>query len=287
MPVIAMKMFDKTIQRALLAAALAACAVAARGDSVNLVGGGNLIWNIDANPTASPSVTFQIQNTAASSNRIFNGYDLGLQVTLLGGSGQIASGSVSNPASNSIVPAWYFSTPVGGADLSSNSVYNLAYDDALDFPVPDTPTNLVTVNFRPGANPPAPGSSFQILSDDSLSDYVNHSGNSTPYANNATGNFVLDTITVTPEPSSLVLLGVAAGGFAIHYARRRRRGSHRTEPDSGQGRVPAERVGMRVAGPLVGGESASADPAILLLPYQSRSLPAADSEEPMICRKAA
>lgn len=46
--------------------------------------------------------------------------------------------------------------------------------------------------------------------------------NGTPYANDSSTDLVLGTITVTgvPEPSAMMLLGVAAVGFAITRTRR-------------------------------------------------------------------
>ena len=73
----------------------------------------------------------------------------------------------------------------------------------------------------PGSTTPTVGSVFDVYSDTSFSDYVDSLGNSTPYANNAAGNYLLGTITVVPEPGSLVLLGVAAAGYLIHCARRK------------------------------------------------------------------
>src|SRR5271157_3466022 len=79
---------------------------AAHADTINLVGGWNLTWSIQADPTESPNVSIQAENAANSSDPVFNGYDLGLKFNLLSGSGSIALDSVSNPSSNSIVPAW-------------------------------------------------------------------------------------------------------------------------------------------------------------------------------------
>src|SRR5208283_3231564 len=89
------------------------------------------------------------------------------------------------------------------------------------FVVPDTPTSLVTVDFEPGSSGPESGSVFDVFSDYNYSDYVNHLGQSTNYANNTSSDFLLGTVTVIPEPSSLELLGVAALGIVIHLARRK------------------------------------------------------------------
>jgi hypothetical protein len=207
-------MSHKALVGLLLAVPLAAFALEARADSVNLVGSWSLAWDVNLNPAESPSVTIQIENAAASSNRVFNGYDLGLKFNRLSGSGEIALGGGSNPTVNSIVPSWFYPIPLGGAAMNTDTLLNVAYDNSLDYSVPDTLTDLVLLEFVPGPTPPAPGSVFQVLSDFRLSDYVDHLGNSTPYANNVTQDFVLGTITVTPEPSSLVL-GVAALAFGI------------------------------------------------------------------------
>ena len=197
----------------------------AQADTINLVTGWNLNWNITSNPAESPAETIQIQNAAVSSNTVFNGYDLGLKFNLVSGSGQIALDVVSNPSSNSIVPAWLYSPPVAG----TSSVYNIA-SAASDVVVPNSPTSLVTLDFKPGAVTPAPGSVFQIVSDHTLTDYLNHLGVSTLYANNSASDVVLGTVTVmsVPEPSSMLLLGIAALGFAVTCARREvRRGDAR------------------------------------------------------------
>jgi hypothetical protein len=195
-------------------------ASAARSDDINLVGGWNVTWDINSNPANSPSVQVQVQNSAVSSNHVFNGYDLGLTFELLSGAGQIALGNVSNPSSNSVVPAWLWDPPNGGAAMGTNTLYDVAFD-SMDYSIPDWPTDLATVDFMPGAIEPAVGSVFEVWSDHNLSDYVDHLGDHTLYANNANSDFLLGTVTVVPEPSSIILLGAAGAGIVIGYMRRK------------------------------------------------------------------
>ena len=191
----------------------------AQASTVNLVGGWNVNWDINGAPAESPSTTIQIQNSVASSTPIFNGYDLGLKFVLVSGSGQIALDNASNPLSGSVLPSWFFSPPVSGP----NSVYNIGAD-AVDYAVPNTPTNLVTLDFKPGTTTPTVGSVFEIVADHTLSDYLDHLGNSTMFANDASGDFVLGTVTITavPEPSSIITwAGIAALGLVVTCARRK------------------------------------------------------------------
>ena len=104
--------------RRILAAALVVSAASARADdTVDLVGGWNMTWNISGG-SISPAQDIQIDNPAASSDPIFNAYDLGLIFQRVEGSGQIALHTASNPASNSIVPAWLGTPEIGsGATL--------------------------------------------------------------------------------------------------------------------------------------------------------------------------
>ncbi len=211
----------------LMAAGCAGFVNVTQADTVNLVGGWNVNWNITANPTQSPSVPIQIQNAVASPDLIFNGYDLGLKFQLLSGGGSIALDAAANPSSNSIVPLWDEPSPRIGLNSGTMVLDNDAYDDSLDDAVPDVPTNLVTVNFMPGAIAPTPGSVFEVLSDCNWSDYYDHTGTIVNnYANNQTKDFELGTITVVPEPGSLALLGVAAVGIAICFARQKIRLRH-------------------------------------------------------------
>ncbi len=206
-------------------AAPAAAAPAQPANTVDLVGGWNVTWNIRTNSTTSPSEDIQIQNSAASSTPNFNGYDLGLIFQRASGSGEIALDTATNPLSNSIVPGWAGAVGIGsGLDTNGAGVEALLDNEAsddVDYSVPNSAASLVTVNFMPGSTTPTVGSVFDVYSDTSFSDYVDSLGNSTPYANNAAGNYLLGTITVVPEPGSLVLLGVAAAGYLIHCARRK------------------------------------------------------------------
>jgi hypothetical protein len=197
----------------------------ARADNVDLVGGNNLTWNIVTSPTASPTMTIQIQNqTASPVNQIFNGYDLGLIITRTSGSGSIVLSTAippANPSSNSIVPSW-----VGAPYVSGNYMNNEATSFNTNYVVPSTATNLVALTFAPGTTPTA-GSTFQVLSDYNLSDYFNYNGGTTPYANNVSSDFLLGTITIAPvpEPSTVVSLlsGLATLGIGWGYSWRRKR----------------------------------------------------------------
>ncbi|MGO9114075.1 MAG: hypothetical protein ACLP9L_33080 [Thermoguttaceae bacterium] len=227
-------MLNKVMMRSLLAVAVLVAAVlataAARADTVNLVTGWNINWNIDANPSESPTQDIQIVNATSSSDQIFNGYDLGLVFQRISGSGQIALDTASNPLSNSIVPSWLGLPELGtGNNLfgAGNEVYigNQA-SSATNYTVPNSPASLVTVAFTSGASTPTVGSVFEVFSDAGYSDYVDHSANSTSYANNDS-NVLLGTITVmggdpVPEPSLPVgLLGFVGAGFVIQCAGRK------------------------------------------------------------------
>jgi hypothetical protein len=199
----------------------------ARADDVDLLSFGNINWNISSSPTTSPPVTIQIQNTAASIDQVFHGYDLGLVFvpTFSTGSSMILN-TATNPSTNSVVP-WGSNNPVTSVVPSSgwNTVKGLAGVASQDYVVPNTPTNLVTMTFGPGTIPPAAGT-WDVYSDYTWSDYFDHTGTvSTNYANNVSSNFLLGTVTVTgaPEPSTLALLGVGAMlGVAGALWRRRR-----------------------------------------------------------------
>ncbi len=198
-----LKVGNEMLSRVILAAALAASALTAQADEVNLVGGWNITWNTGAS-SVSPTQDIQIQNMSAGTNAIFNGYDLGLIFQRVEGSGQIALGTASNPSSNSIVPSWLGAPQIGSGSITSVGTEALISNEALndiDYAVPNSATSLVTVDFTSGEIPPTPGSVFEVFSDDGYSDYFNHAGNSTPYANNSGSNLLLGTITV-----------VAAGG---------------------------------------------------------------------------
>ncbi len=215
--------------RLLLPAALLASAVAAQADTIDLVGGWNINWNIVTSPAASPTQEIQIQNlTSPATNEVFNEYDLGLIFQRVEGSGQIAltASNATNPSSDSIVPSWLGAPEFGtGANTFGAGFEALIGNEALqpmNYEVPDSPASLVTVDFAPGAVAPAPGSVFDVYSDDGYSNYIDSTGTLvTPYANNTSSNFLLGTITVVPEPDSLALAGVAGAGFLIHCARRR------------------------------------------------------------------
>jgi hypothetical protein len=198
-----------------MAVGCAAFIDAARADDVSLLGGWNLNWDVSTQPTASPSATIQVQNATSSSNLIFNGYDLGLKFNRVSGSGAIKVHSASNPSSNSIVPDWLGPPTTGSASVANEAA------GPIDYSVSNLPTSLVTMDFAPDGFDPSPGSVFEILSDYTLSDYVDQGGHATSYANNVNADYVLGTITVVPEPSSIVLLGVAVTGLAIAFARRK------------------------------------------------------------------
>ncbi|MGO9110239.1 MAG: hypothetical protein ACLP9L_13520 [Thermoguttaceae bacterium] len=210
--------------------ALLASGAAARADTVNLVTGWNINWDIVDNPSQSPTQDIQIVNeTFPASDQIFNAYDLGLVFQRISGSGQVALGAASNPLSGSIVPSWLGLPGLGigtnGYGAGQEAYIGNSAMSNINYIVPNSPASLVTVAFTSGASAPTVGSVFDVFSDAGYSDYVDRSGNPTSYANNAS-NVLLGTITVTgdpvPEPSLLVgLLGAAGAGSAIHCARRK------------------------------------------------------------------
>ena len=210
--------------RVILAAALVASAGAVRADTVNLVGGWNMTWYI-TNSLVSPTEAIQVQDATTPATPVFWGYDLGLIFQRVEGSGQIALDTASNPSSNSIVPSWLFPAPTLGSGLNGGAGSEAyIYSEAATFTnydVPNSATDLTMVDFMPGSSQPTPGSVFDVYSDSGFSDYVDSGGTSTPYANNATSNFLLGTITVVPEPGTMALLGVACLGLLVYTARRR------------------------------------------------------------------
>ncbi len=143
--------------RLLLPAALLASAVAAQADTIDLVGGWNINWNIVTSPAASPTQEIQIQNlTSPATNEVFNEYDLGLIFQRVEGSGQIAltASNATNPSSDSIVPSWLGAPEFGtGANTFGAGFEALIGNEALqpmNYEVPDSPASLVTVDFAPG-----------------------------------------------------------------------------------------------------------------------------------------
>lgn len=209
-------------QPRLCIAALIMCAgltCAAQADTINLVGGFNLIWDINQLPTTtSPSVAIQIQNATLPGSEVFNGYDLGFLYVRTQGAGDISLNAAVNPTTNSVVPTW-----VGAPVLSGQRIANQSSEAATDYVVPASPTNLVLVNFKSGATAPTVGSKFEVWSDDGWSDYYDCQGNIFFYANNETAPFLLGTVTVVPEPATLTLLLVTGGVFCSMALRRRRR----------------------------------------------------------------
>jgi hypothetical protein len=237
-------MFGKTMMRCLLAVALVASAVAAQADTINLATGWNINWNIDTSPTLSPNQDIQIvsgnNGGTSATSAIFGGYDLGIGFSLASGAGgQIAVNSFTNPTatwafdpSSGFPPAGTgpFSSPIEQIYISNTSNSGGAYS------VPTTPVSLVTLNFKPGSTAPAAGSVFDVWGIGGATaggdaDWLDSQGNSYNYGNTgsavngANGDVLLGTITitgtVTPEPSSLVLLGVAGLGLVFYRARRR------------------------------------------------------------------
>lgn len=210
-------------QPRLLIAALiisAGLTCAAQADTINLVGGFNLIWDISQSPSVSPEMAIQIQNATSPGSEVFNGYDLGFLYVRTQGDGGISLNAAINPTTNSVVPTW-FGEP--SLDLYYQRTSNQSIEKKTDYVVPSSPTNLVWVNFKPGASAPTVGSKFEVWSDDGWSDYYDWDGNLYFYANNETAPFLLGTVTVVPEPATLTLLLVAGGVFCSFALRRRRR----------------------------------------------------------------
>ena len=224
-------MIKRSIVRGLWVAAVVAMAAVAQADNIDLVTGWNVNWNV-SNSSTSPNFDIQIQNSAASANQVFNSYDLGLVWVLSSGavSNQIAP-NFSNPAT---VP---FTSPAGFSWLNSSPqvtpqtnnedvISNVATADT-NYAVPNAAGSLATMSFSAENGGPAPGEVFDIYSDSSWSDYVNATGVSNGYNNDigvgSNPGVLIGTVTVTgvPEPSSFVLLAVAAVGFAGYCVRRR------------------------------------------------------------------
>ncbi len=222
-----MSRLSKSFGYSLVLAACASLAGVARADTVNLLSFGNVNWNISTSPATSPAVTIQIQNAASSSDLIFNGYDLGFEYIRTAGSGSLTlSPATTNPDSPSIISNWvgqpaitnYFSPPCESEDTINN-----VSSASTNYVVPNTPTNLVKAYFEPAATAPTVGSVFQVWSDFRQSDYFNYAVDvtATNYANNVSSNFLLGTITIVPEPGTLVLL--CSGGLALLFLALRRR----------------------------------------------------------------
>ena len=204
--------FGKLSLGILLGAFAGFLADAARADNVDLLSFNNISWDIGSSPTASPPVTISIQNmTAGSANAIFNGYDLEFNFTSTAGTGAVVLGSVANPTANAVISN--FLTP---PTTSGNYVGNTSSAGSTNYVVPSTgATNLVTVTFAYSGSGafPAVGSTIGVFADRKVSDYLDFNGNTTAYANNLATNaqdVEIGTITVTPEPSTLALLGVGA-----------------------------------------------------------------------------
>ena len=166
-------MLGRVVFRGLLTAglvALIASAAAAQDnqDNVALVPFGNINWNIDTNPSASPSVTVAIENTVDSSDQIFWGYDLGVAFTTVSGSGKLAVpvSSIANPASNPAVPDFYTTFPKLGIEpdtgAGTGSLIGNTSQGAVLYSVPTTGVNLVTMAFNTGSVTPSVGSVFDI-----------------------------------------------------------------------------------------------------------------------------
>lgn len=227
---------SKTMTRSLLAAALVASATAARADTIDLVTGWNLNWNISASPSTSPTEDVQIMNLATSANKVFSGWDLGIGFTRVLGSGQLAVNTYANPSNTwAFDPDLTLPPPGTEPDVGAGTGIQIGNTSATNtlYVVPTTPVSLVTLSFKPGTAAPAIGSVFDVWAKGATSsgdsDYVDNQSNSFPYGNtgaavNGFGDVLLGTVTVTgtvPEPSWLLLLGVAGVGLLIYLARQR------------------------------------------------------------------
>jgi hypothetical protein len=198
-------------------------ATARAADSIRLPTGLNLNWNINSQPSGSDFLVIPIANDSPSGSPILAGWDLNLEVVPEAGATgtlSIDSATVAFPGNNNVL-----STANGPAltVTPSGTPSTTVQLDALDTvqnsaEVVPSIANLVQLRFT--SADAAGNFTLEAISNGSATAWSDESGNNIAFTNE--GSVInLGTVSVVPEPSSLLLAALSAMGIAGYRGGRR------------------------------------------------------------------
>lgn len=182
----------------------------------------DIVWNIDALPLNSQTLTLGIVRTSALEPDLLAGWSLRLSIVSGGGTGTLEFNSRALPSSNYVLDG--VSGGLGGS-FSGTSLF--AFDDDITFngvTVSMSGQNLLDMDFSTPDNAfdlfrimATPGLGNTQWSDDGFNDqeFAN-----LPFSG---GAVEVGTVTVVPEPASLLLCSLFALGLVGYGLRKRLR----------------------------------------------------------------